>query len=477
MKKKILCTSLALALAAPLHAAEGDDIAQLRRDVAAMKAGYEARISALEKRLEAAEAKGKATEAAANAATATANQAATMANQVATVPAATTPSETPAPVASGAPSNNNSFNPEISLILSGIYTNTQRDPANYAITGFPVGSGAEIGPGKRGFSLAESELGIAANIDPYFRGALNFSMHPDNSVSVEEAYIQTLGLGYGLTVKAGRFYSGIGYLNQQHSHTWDFVDSPLAYQAFLGGQFGDDGVEVRWLAPTDLYLELGAELGRGADWPGNGAGGNGPGTQAVHAHLGGDIGNSNSWRAGLSYLRAKANQLDLAMPDTSGDTVASAFTGDTQLAIADFVWKWAPNGNATRQNFKLQGEYLWRKQNGVLGFDTPDAASDYRSYQSGWYLQGVYQFMPYWRVGVRSERLSPGAINYGPNDANLAASDYVPRRNSLMFDFSPSEFSRIRFQYNRDSARQDQPDNQFFLQYQMSLGAHGAHIF
>ncbi|WP_341675596.1 hypothetical protein [Niveibacterium sp. SC-1] len=486
MKKNFLRASLALALVTPVHAAEKDDIARLRQDVAAMKAAYEARIDALEKRLEAAEAQSKvaqtAAAAAATAATATAQTTAATATTGTTAPpAAAVPAaaETPAAVANGAPSSDNAFNPAISLILSGTYTNTQRDPGNYAIAGFPIGNGAEIGPGDRGFSLAESELGISANVDPYFRGALNLAMHADNSVSLEEAYIQTLGLDHGLTAKAGRFFSGIGYLNQQHSHTWDFVDSPLVYQAMLGGQFGDDGVELRWLAPTDLYLELGGELGRGGNWPGNAAGGNSPGAQALHAHVGGDLGDSSSWRTGLSYLRTKANALELATQDASGDSTTSAFTGTTQLVIADFVWKWAPNGNATQQNFKLQGEYLWRRQNGQLLYDPSSVASngDFRSDQSGWYLQGVYQFMPYWRVGARTERLSPGTVDYGMNAAYLAATDYHAHRNSVMFDYSPSEFSRIRFQYNRDSARQDQPDDQFFLQYQMSLGAHGAHTF
>ncbi len=129
-----------------------------------------------------------------------------------------------------------------------------------------------LGPGDRGFSLAESELGFAANIDPWLSGAANISLHPDNSVSVEEAFVQTTSLGHGLSLKAGRFFSGIGYLNAQHSHTWDFVDTPLAYQAFLGTQFGDDGVQLRWLAPTDLFLEAGAEVGRGRGFPGSDTG-------------------------------------------------------------------------------------------------------------------------------------------------------------------------------------------------------------
>ncbi len=126
------------------------------------------------------------------------------------------------------------------MILSGLYTSTSQDPEvrDHRLS---AAAGAEIGPGTRGFSLAESELGFSANIDPWFRGAANIALPPDNSVSVEEAYMQTTSLGNGLALKAGRFFSGIGYLNPQHAHTWDFVDNPLAYQAMLGTQYGDDG--------------------------------------------------------------------------------------------------------------------------------------------------------------------------------------------------------------------------------------------
>ena len=86
------------------------------------------------------------------------------------------------------------------------------------------------------------------------------ALEPDNSVSVEEAYVQTTSLGQGLSLKAGRFFSGIGYLNPQHSHTWDFVDNPLVYQAMLGTQYSDDGLQLSWLAPTDQYIEVNAEV-------------------------------------------------------------------------------------------------------------------------------------------------------------------------------------------------------------------------
>jgi hypothetical protein len=93
------------------------------------------------------------------------------------------------------------------------------------------------------------------------------------------------------------------------------------------------------------------------------------------------------------------------------------------------------------------------------------------------YLQGVYQFVPRWRVGLRTEQLDPGTPDYSLGSALLATNAYRPHKNSLMVDFSPSEFSRFRLQLARDRAREGVDDNQLFLQYQMSLGAHGAHSY
>ena len=472
---KLLPASLALAMAAPVAALADtpSDIKALRQEIDAMRAAYEGRLQALEQRLKAAEA-------------AAAAPAAPVAASV--TPAAAPPAPAVAPVA-GAPSaaalassgggGANAFNPAMSLILSGLYTRTSKDPATYTISGFQLPPGAEIGPGTRGFSLAESELGFAASIDPWLRGAANISLHGDDTVSVEEAYIQTTSLGSGFSLKAGRFFSGVGYLNPQHAHTWDFVDNPLAYQAMLGTQYGDDGVQLNWLAPTDQYIELGAELGRGRGFPGSDSGRNGAGMTALTAHTGGDIGDSHSWRAGLSVLNAKATDQSLAATNAAGDAVTNAFSGSTRVWVADAIWKWAPNGNATRTNFKLQGEYLQSTRRGSLVYDVAntDSADAYRAVQSGWYLQGVYQFMPRWRVGLRTERLDPGTPDYGLNAALLAQSSYRAHKNTLMVDFSPSEFSRVRLQLAQDRAREGISDNQLFLQYQMSLGAHGAHSY
>jgi hypothetical protein len=477
---RLLPASLALALAAPFGAMADttSDITALRQEMAAMRAAYEARLQALEQRVKAAEGSTIGATPTVPVATA-ASLAPVVAPDASAPPATPVPAPPVAPVVGSSAGGANAFNPSMSLILSGLYTRTSQDPANYALAGFPLPPGAQAGPGTRGLSLTESELALAASIDPWLRGATNISLHPDNTVSVEEAYIQTTSLGNGLSLKAGRFLSGVGYLNPQHSHTWDFVDNPLAYQAMLGTQYGDDGVQLSWLAPTDQYIELGAELGRGRSFPGTDTGRNGAGMSALTAHTGGDIGNSNNWRAGLSVLSAKANDQSLIATNRAGDTITSAFSGSTRVWVVDAIWKWAPNGNATRTSFKLQGEVLRSTRSGNLVYDvgSTDSAGAYRAVQSGWYLQGVYQFMPQWRVGARTERLDAGTPDYGLNAASFADSGYWPRKNTLMLDFNASEFSRVRLQLAQDRSRQGVSDHQVFLQYQMSLGAHGAHSY
>ncbi len=445
--QKILVRAIALTFLLPAAAKANDsnELEALRAEIQQMKQSYESRIQTLESRLQttetvAGEADKKAEEASIQAST--------------------------------RPTSSNALNPDISLILSGTYANRSQD-SNYHITGFQAGG--EIGPGTKGFNLGESELGLYASIDPNFYGGLNLALAPDNSIGVEEAFVQTTSLPYGVTLKAGRFFSSIGYLNDQHAHTWDFVDNPLAYQAFLGNQFGDDGIQLKWLAPTDLFLEFGAEYGRGRIADTEGRDKNGGGAGSIFAHVGGDLGVSNSWRAGLSYLEVSPKDRKSNDIDASSIDVSNSFTGNSKVWLADFVWKWAPNGNATNTSFKLQGEYLHRKENG----DLTNAAgiNNYTASQDGWYLQGVYKFMPYWRAGLRYDQLNSGSVNYVDNAANLVNSNYDPKRISAMLDFSPSEFSRIRLQVSSDKSRQEATDNQVFIQYQMSLGAHGAHKY
>ncbi len=368
-----------------------------------------------------------------------------------------------------------SFNPDISLILSGSHTRLANDPDRYALPGFMLG--AETGPGTRGLSLAESELVMSANVDDLFYGYFMASIAPDDSVSVEEAAVETRGLAPGVTLRAGRFFSGIGYLNTQHPHAWDFADAPLAYRAFLATRYADDGVQLRWVAPADLFVEFGAEWFRGQNYPAGGAANNGQGAASAFAHVGGDVGDSHAWRGGLSFLRAQA----LGRRSGAIDTAPDAFSGDSRVAIADVVWKWSPRGNATYTNLKIQAEHLWRNEDGRFTADVnailgPAVSDTYRATQSGWYVQTVYQFIPQWRVGLRYDQLRTHDSAAGVNAALFDTLGHTPRRASLMFDWSHSEFSRVRLQLSRDRSQPD-ADSQVFVQYIMSLGAHGAHSF
>ncbi len=453
----LFATTLAWSSAATAAESDAGTLAELRGQLKQIKESYEAKIQALEQRLQQLEATSRQPVASAP----------TVAEPVASAPTSRAAGE-------------GAFNPAISIVLNGAYGNFSKDPDRYAISGFvPPNNG--VSPGTRGLSLRESELAIAANIDPDFRGNLLLSFDQANQVSVEEAYFQTIGLGKGISLKGGRFFSAIGYQNEIHSHAWDFVDAPLVYRAFLSGEnYADDGVQFKWLAPTENLIEFGAEVGRGKDRPGSNRNKNGSAAGSVFAHFGGDIGDSHSYRLGLSALRTSPRDAAINDVDSQGTDVANTFSGTTRIAAADFVYKYAPNGNARETSLKLQGEYFRRRESGTLTFDTAarNIDSAYSTNQSGWYLQGVYQFMPQWRAGLRFDRLDRGTVDVGTtNLGNVAVADYNPSRTSVMFDYSPSEFTRFRLQFAQDKSRQNITDNQIVLQYIFSLGAHGAHKF
>jgi hypothetical protein len=372
----------------------------------------------------------------------------------------------------------NSFNPAFSLILSGTYGSLQQDAAIPA-TGFAMNPN----PGhERGFNLGESEMGISANIDPQYRGVATFAFDPAGEVGVENAYVQTTALGEGFNLKFGRYFSGLGYLNEQHAHAWDFTDQPLVYAVLWENQLGEDGVQLKWLAPTEMFLEVGVEAGKGRGFPGTEREKNGSGAGVLFAHVGDDIGVEHSWRAGASLHRTRRVDAESAdVPDLGGNAVTNLFSGDSETAGLDFVWKYSPDGNLRNSYLKVQAEYFRRKEDGELTYDTDGAnvADSYSVTQSGFYVQGVYQFMPRWRSGLRYDRLDSGTAQVGAANAGNVIADYAftPTRTTWMLDYSPSEFSRLRLQLAHDNSRQSLADNQLFVQYIMSLGAHGAHQY
>jgi hypothetical protein len=466
---------LALWIPCAAHAQSRAELDEIRKQIDEVKEAYESRLQALEKRLQEAEA------------------AAAEARKAAAAPPAAPAAPVPAGETAGGPTGrrgqvtSNAFNPAISVILQGTYGDFKESPHDYAVTGFADPEG--ISPGSRGFALGESEIAFSASIDQLFYGELLVGFHEDE-VELEEAFFQTLGLGRGFTLKGGRFFSGIGYFNPVHPHAWDFYDAALVQRTFLGQNYGDDGVQLSWVAPLPVFVEFGAELGTGRTLPGSfeehtelvevERDKNGINAYTLFARVGGDLGASSSYRVGLSYLDTSTSEDAFALADFDTRTgTENEFSGDVRLYGVDLVWKWSPGGNPAQRNLKIVAEWMQLEREGDFTFDLPGAAitDDFELRQSGWYVQGVYQFMPQWRAGLRYDRLDAGSFSGGDNEVNVPGVDHDPWRWSAMADWNPSEFSRVRLQYNYDRSRDEVTDHQIFLQYIYSLGAHGAHRF
>ncbi|WOT04754.1 hypothetical protein [Shewanella youngdeokensis] len=368
-------------------------------------------------------------------------------------------------------------NPSISAVLDGYYQNTER----------PMAERVE------GFGLGHTELAMSANIDDMFFGKLTamIEMHDgETELGLEEAFIQTLAMPYGLSMRAGRFLSDIGYLNNQHVHTDSFSERPAAYRAFLGSHYFDDGLRLSYVAPTDLYWTMGAEAFKGDDMRATDEHGEREyepiGVYTAFTKIGGDAGVNGSWQAGLSYLRnengrltAEEHEHEDELEVLSDEHVHSAqYTGENTY-VADFVYKWAPNGNYKYQHLTLSGEYFRVTDFEPLEEDHEehedhDDHHESNDYQQGWYVSGVYQLSPHWSAGLR----------YGQVDALSMHDDHFDeqqlKETEVSLAWHHSHFSTVRLQYtNQQGTNFDgfEDDNVITLQYVMTLGAHSAHQF
>jgi hypothetical protein len=380
----------------------------------------------------------------------------------------------------GKSSRGNTFNPGISLIFNGRYADFSRDPEEYELPGFSEGPHSGLGP--QGFSIGETELSISGNADDLFYGWATLALHDEDGeleLDLEEAYLETLSMPAGTRIRAGRFYSAIGYLNQQHPHAWDFYDAPLIYRGLFGNQLSNDGLQASVVLPTDLYLELGAEAGAGNNYPAANSDKN-LGTWTLYGLTGGDIGVSHSWQLGLSYWDASdINDRSGGGHDHDGADHGIEFSGEQSIAGLNAIYKWAPNGNPRNRNFKFQFEYFDSKSDGELfEAEVPESTLDLK--QSGFYAQAIYQFRPQWAAGLRYDQVDSDATGSNPvfiaDETDLDAGGYKPKRYAAMIQWAHSEYSRIRLQYNYDKSMPD-GEHEIYLQYTLSLGAHPAHQF
>lgn len=405
------------------------------------------------------------------------------------------------------------FNPAVSVIFDGLYYHDDAhgegmerlEGVENAFGGHDHGHGDEHGHGEltRGFNLRESEITFTGNVDPYFDAWFTAALR-EEGVEIEEAWIRTQSLPAGLQLKAGRFLSAIGYHNEKHLHSWHFADQNLAYRSLLGDHgLRGNGVQLSWLAPTTSFLELGVEALQAEDLERFGASINasetaeeideessgsftpepeelglddkaGPRLGMAYLRFGPDLGTEQGLQLGLSVAHHRDSQ---GFHEEAGPEFFVT-QGDSDLYGLQAVYKRFPTGDYGVGGWTLAGEYFQAEseQQAVFHTDNAEPGTRVEQSQGAGYLEALYGFAPRWQLGLRHAATGFGAeIREGAEQEDLG----VSRRDSLALTFFPTEFSKLRLQYSLNDLRdgEDEPFDQILLQYNLSLGAHGAHSF
>jgi hypothetical protein len=384
-----------------------------------------------------------------------------------------------------------SLNPDISAIVDMYYHHDDSEEGISHVleemSGFGHAHGGEDEHGhdhgmEDGFNLRHLELQFSADVDPYFKGSAIAAIDQEGA-EMETAEIETTCLPWGLKLRGGKFYSDFGYINAQHAHSWDFTDQPLIHQLALGEHgLNEKGLQLSWLAPTPFYLLAGVEVFQGEN-------------ENLFAHHGdGDLPAHDGPRLGVGWLKAGPNlpgnhALQFGAFAATGKHQEEhvepegeeAFDGDSGFWGGDVVYKYnAPHPHG-KGDFVAQAEYFSRKKDLTLvaAEAEPDLVGNSKvDAQDGYYVQAVYGFLPRWRAGIRWEQV--GLTNESELPSGETESFGPSSRAGAMLDFTPSEFSRIRLQANQGSyetAEGSEDVTEVYVQWIVSIGAHGAHKF
>lgn len=362
----------------------------------------------------------------------------------------------------------------LNLSLDGLFaagTSTARDVGSLQRGGHD--------PIQRGFTVQNVETVFSGAVDPYFTAQANLVLQIDADgetvVELEEVYATTTSLPKGLQLRAGQFFTEFGRLNPTHPHSWDFVDQPLVSGRFFGPDgLRSAGARLSWLMPTNFYSEaiLTVQNGHGV-------------TLSSFGSVPGDtlFGRNIEPRdvASLSDLlivpRYTAS-FDLSDTKTllfgASAALGSNGTGpgaNTRIYGLDGFWKWKPNNAFKGFPFlKIQGELM--RRNATVA-SRPDEGLPRASFDDwGGYLQTNWGYKPGYVAGLRLERV--GGDQGTPQDSNLASR----WRLSPALTWFPTEYSKLRLQYNFDHSNALQDDeHSLWLQLEFLLGAHAAHKF
>ena len=341
-------------------------------------------------------------------------------------------------------------------------------------------------PQQRGFNARNIELALDGAVDPYFEGFANivFKLDNDNEteVEVEEAFMQTTNLPFNLQLKGGQFFAAFGRLNPTHPHTWDFADTPLVNGLFLGPDgLRGVGAQASWTLPLPWYSQLvfASQNGRGE----TGFSFRNPGDNGMFF----DRETTDREARGLQdfvWLPRFENSFNLSDTQTVLGGVSGAFGSNetgansrTQIYGADLLYKWKSSHAEGGFPFvKWQTEVMYRRfQAGHGADDSFPVAETFHDW--GLYSQVLWGFKKGWVAGVRGDYVHMQDSMY---------TDDLDRQSrwrlSANLTWFPTEFSKIRLQYNQDFTEENfflspREVESVFLQWEFILGAHGAHKF
>ncbi len=341
-------------------------------------------------------------------------------------------------------------------------------------------------PQQRGFNARNSELALDGAVDPYFEGFANivFKLDNDNNteVEIEEAFLQTTSLPFGLQLKGGQFFAAFGRLNATHPHTWDWSDAPLV----LGRLLGPDGLrgvgaQLSWTLPVSWYSQFlfSVQNGRG----GTGYSFRNPGENGLfYGRL-----TTDREARGLQdfvWIPRWENSFNLSSTQTVLGGVSAAFgsnetggTARTQIYGADLLYKWkSPRAEGGFPFVKWQTEAMYRRFEAGRGIDQLFPVAE-TFHDWGLYSQVMWGFRRGWIAGVRGEHLHMQESAFTDDEVRQTRS-----RVSANLTWLPTEFSRLRLQYNHDFLEANdflasRDEDSLILQFEFILGAHGAHKF
>jgi hypothetical protein len=386
------------------------------------------------------------------------------------------------------------FVPDISLIVDFSAVGRDMKNAEYANLEVPgllhaASLEGDAGPNaKNGFNFNYAEMSLYSVVDPYFDLFGVFHLHQEG-FEIEEAYLTTRRLPLGLKVKAGKFLSNFGRMNEQHAHYWDFANGPLIYRAFLGEEdLNETGMRLTWLAPTSFYLMFGGEMLAGESETSFGAEGfqDASGTHKIEDSNGpnlyvGYIKTSLEAKKlvallGVSFAHGKTRTNDGVDQSPAENPQGFGDYGNTSLYGGDLTLKYLLG---SYRYLSLQSEYLYRTMAGDR-YDNTGGMMSLDKKQSGLYSQLVYRVSQCWRAGLRLDLMHKNRIKTGGSLANLPENR---PRYTAMLEYNPTEFSRIRLQYSHDRSgyldegASPKVNNELILQFNITIGAHGAHAF